>query len=219
MGKLLVIDGLDGSGKAMQRGLLEQRLQKEGHAFRGLTFPNYESDSSALVRMYLAGDFGEKPSDVNAYAASAFYAVDRYAGYKQDWGAFYEAGGLLLADRYTTSNLIHQCAKLPKAQWAYFVNWLEDFEYGKLGIPKPELVFFLDVEPEVSQKLMAKRYENQDKRDIHERDLDYLARCRRVGHWGAETLGWVLVPCTRGGEMRPPEEIADELFAMVKERV
>ncbi len=218
-GKLFVIDGLDGSGKATQRSLLEDRLTAEGISLRGLSFPNYSSPSSALVKMYLSGDFGTRPGDVNAYAASAFYAVDRYAGFKEDWGAFYNTGGLLLADRYTTSNLIHQCAKLPSKEWAAFAAWLEEFEYEKLGVPKPSAVFYLDVEPDVSQDLLEQRYQGKDKRDIHERDTDYLAACRKAALWCAGQLGWARVACTQNGAMRPKEEIHEELYRLVKEIV
>ena len=136
-GKLIVLEGLDGSGKATQAKRLAAALAAEGRPVREITFPNYESDSSALVRMYLAGQFGEKPDDVNAYAASSFYAVDRYAGYKADWGKFYEEGGILIADRYTTSNAVHQCSKLPPEQWESFLGWLFVFNYLMGGSHPP----------------------------------------------------------------------------------
>ncbi len=218
-GKLLVIDGLDGSGKATQRSLLEKRLCREGHQVRGLSFPNYDSPSSALVKMYLAGELGKKADDVNAYAASTFYAVDRFAGYRADWGVFYHGGGLLLADRYATSNLIHQIAKLPKAQWEAFALWMEDFEYQKLGIPKPDQVFFLDVEIAQSQTLLNKRYEGEQKHDIHERDLEYLARCREAALWCVENHGWQAIPCTENGAMRTPEDIHESLYKLTKETI
>ena len=162
MGKLIILEGLDGSGKGTQAGLLADALAGQGRSLRKLTFPNYQSDSSALVRMYLAGQFGEKPDDVNAYAASSFFAVDRYAGYKADWGGFYQNGGLLISDRYTTSNAVHQCAKLPPDQWDGFLNWLFDFEYNKLGIPAPDRVVYLAVDPDVSQQLMTRRYHGHE---------------------------------------------------------
>ena len=134
-GKLIVLEGLDGSGKGTQAKLLAKHLTETDHLVREITFPDYDSDSSALVKMYLAGQFGDKPDDVNAYAASSFYAVDRYAGYKSDWGKFYEEGGILIADRYTTSNAVHQCSKLPPEQWDAFLQWLFDYEYHLLGLP------------------------------------------------------------------------------------
>ncbi len=216
-GKLLVIDGLDGSGKATQRDFLEKRLLSEGVSLRGLSFPNYKSQSSSLVKMYLAGEFGKTADEVNAYAASSFYAVDRYAGYRADWGAFYHGGGLLLADRYATSNLIHQIAKLPKEQWNEFSSWMNDFEYEKLGIPKPDLVIFLDVELSISQALLQKRYQGQEVKDIHEQDLEYLARCREAALWCVETQGWQTVQCTENGSLSVPESIHEIVYRKVKE--
>ena len=137
-GKLIVVEGLDGSGKATQAKLLARHLTEQGFSVREITFPDYESDSSALIKMYLAGQFGDKPDDVNAYAASSFFAVDRYASYKKDWGSFYENGGIIIADRYTTSNAVHQCSKLPPEQWESFLDWLFDYEFHLLGLPAPD---------------------------------------------------------------------------------
>ena len=134
MGKLIVIEGLDGSGKGTQAELLAKNLEAQGKAVRKISFPDYVSDSSALVKMYLSGQFGSRPEDVNAYAASTFYAVDRFASFKRDWGGFYEDGGIVVADRYTTSNAVHQCSKLPQEQWDAFLAWLFDFEYHLLGM-------------------------------------------------------------------------------------
>ena len=145
-GKLIVFEGTDGSGKATQSKLLFERLQREGVDCRKLNFPRYGEKSAALVELYLSGAFGTHPDDVNAYAASTFYSVDRYASYKQDWGKYYEAGGLLIADRYTTSNAIHQGSKLPEAELPAFFDWLYDLEYGKMGLPRPDLVLYLDVD-------------------------------------------------------------------------
>ena len=144
-GKLIVFEGTDGSGKATQSKLLFERLQREGIDCRKLNFPRYGEKSAALVELYLGGAFGTHPSDVNAYAASTFYSVDRYASYKQDWGKYYEAGGLLIADRYTTSNAVHQAGKLPDGEREKYLDWLFGFEYGLLGLPEPSLVFYLDV--------------------------------------------------------------------------
>lgn len=215
MGKLVVIEGLDGSGKATQTALLHQKALEKGLEAIKVTFPDYDSPSSALIKMYLGGDFGTRPGDVNAYAASAFYAVDRYASYTQNWADFYRQGGLVLADRYTTSNAIHQCAKLPEDQWEAYISWLDDFEYSKLEIPSPDLVICLDVPPGLSQQLMLERYGDEAKKDIHERDLTYLTQCRKAAHWCAERLGWQVVSCHQQDEMRPRVEIAEELWSIV----
>ena len=214
-GRLIVLEGLDGSGKGTQAKLLAKNLAEQGFRVREITFPNYESDSSALVKMYLAGQFGDKPDDVNAYAASSFYAVDRYAGYKADWGKFYEEGGILIADRYTTSNAVHQCSKLPPEQWEAFLNWLFDYEFRLLGLPAPDKVIYLQVDPAVSQRLMTERYHgDESKKDVHEKDTEYLARSRRAAEYCAAHLGWATVHCTAGDAMRSIEEIQAEVLKL-----
>lgn len=214
MGKLIVIEGLDGSGKSTQLELLEKNLKDKGVNCQSVSFPNYKDDSSALVKMYLAGQFGSNPGDVNAYAASSFYAVDRYASYKKDWGKFYEDGGVIVSGRYTTSNAVHQCSKLPKEEWENFLSWLYDFEYNKLGIPKPDKVIFLDMPIEVSQKLLDGRYEEQGGgKDIHERDVEYLNHCRKAAIFTADYSGWIKIPCAKDGEPRTIEEIANDVLA------
>ena len=216
-GRLIVIEGLDGSGKGTQAKLLTETLQEKGIPVRQVSFPNYQSDSSALVRMYLAGTFGQKADDVNAYAASSFYAVDRYAGYKADWGKFYEEGGVIVADRYTTSNGVHQCSKLPREQWETYLDWLFHFEYDLLGLPAPDKVFYLAVDPVVSQQLMTGRYQgNEQKKDIHERDVEYLNRSRQAAEFCAAHLGWRQVDCVRDGEMRTIPDIQQEVWQTVQ---
>lgn len=215
-GKLIVIEGLDGSGKATQAKLLARELRRQGREVREISFPDYKSDSSVLIKMYLGGAFGSKPDDVNAYAASSFFAVDRYAGYKSDWGAFYQQGGVVIADRYTTSNAVHQCSKLPREQWDAYLDWLFRFEYEQLGIPAPDTVIYLRVDPAVSQKLMTQRYHGDEgKKDIHESDLEYLHRSRMAAEYCAEKLGWKTVPCTEGGEMRSVEEIHGDILQYI----
>ena len=215
-GKLIVIEGLDGSGKATQAKRLVEQLQAQGKQVRKVSFPAYESDSSALVKMYLAGQFGKDPSDVNAYAASTFYAVDRFASYKTEWGRFYEDGGIVVADRYTTSNAVHQCSKLPEEEWDSFLEWLFAFEYQLMGIPAPDAVVYLRVDPAVSQKLMTGRYQgDESKKDIHESNLDYLARSRRAADYCADKLGWKIVACDAQGEMRTIEDINADVMAAV----
>ena len=217
MGKLIVIEGTDGSGKSTQFARLCQRAEQEGHPFQRLVFPQYQEPSSALIRMYLGGEFGEKPGDVNPYAASAFYAVDRYASYKKVWGQWYENGGVILSDRYTTSNAVHQASKLDPQIWEEFLSWLYEFEYEKIGIPKPDMVIFLDMPTDVSQKLLSKRYSgDNEKKDIHERDVDYLEHCRKAALFTAEFSGWQIVPCAENGEPRTIEAIAEDIKNKVK---
>ena len=214
MGKLLVIDGLDGCGKSTQLDLLDQALSARNESYRQISFPDYEQPSSALVKMYLGGDLGGSPAAVNAYAASSFYAVDRYASYKCFWQEDYEAGVPIVAARYTTSNAIHQMTKCPENEWDGYLAWLEDYEYRLLGLPKPDTVIFLDMPLEVSQKLLAKRYEGDEgKKDIHERDNAYLVNCRRAALYAAEKLGWIVIPCSKDGEPLPLEVIHQSILA------
>ena len=214
--KLIVIEGLDGSGKATQAKRLTEALVEKGIPVREVSFPDYGSDSSALVRMYLSGQFGTDPQDVNAYAASSFFAVDRFASYKKDWHRDY-ARGVVIADRYTTSNAVHQCSKLPKEQWEDFLNWLFDFEYKKLGIPAPDRVIYLNVDPAVSQALMTARYRgDENKKDIHERDIAYLRHSREAAAYCAEKLGWETVDCCRDGQMRSIEDIHKDVIKLLE---
>lgn len=215
MGKLIVIEGLDGSGKSTQLELLPERLTERGIDCKTVSFPQYESDSSALVKMYLRGDFGTNPGDVNPYAASAFYTVDRYASYKSVWGDYYNAGGTVIAGRYTTSNAIHQASKLAEKDWAPFLDWLYDFEYNKIGIPKPDKVIFLDMPIEASQALLDKRYTESGQKDIHESNLEYLAACRRAALFTADYSGWLTVRCAENGRVRTVAEISDEILERV----
>ena len=216
-GKLIVIEGLDGSGKATQAKRLYESLEKQGRNVRKITFPDYESNSSALVKMYLAGEFGKDPSAVNAYAASTFFAVDRYASFKSNWGDFYHNGGIVIADRYTTSNAVHQCSKLPEDQWAAYLQWLFDFEYRLMGIPAPDSVIYLQVDPVVSQQLMHDRYQGDDsKKDIHESNTSYLNRSQLAAQYCAETLGWKTVHCVRDGQMRDIDDIAKEVLSLLE---
>lgn len=215
-GKLITVEGLDGSGKTTQMQLLENALNQRGLKFRRMKFPVYEQPYSAPVRMYLNGDFGRSPADVNAYAASTFFAVDRFASYRQMWGKDYESGVLVLTDRYTTSNMIYQMPKLPSSGWESFLSWLRDFEYGKLGLPEPDLTIYLDMPTEISQKLLDRRYrENGGGKDIHESDTDYLRDCRKCAMFSAERLGWHVIPCAEGGVPRSREAVHADLMKIV----
>ena len=216
-GKLIVVEGLDGSGKATQAKLAADALKRKGHRVRKISFPDYESDSSALVRMYLSGAFGSNPDDVNAYAASTFFAVDRYAGMKRDWGAFYEDGGILISDRYTTSNAVHQCCKLPENSWDDYLEWLFQFEYGLLGLPAPDLVLYLSVPVSVNERLMTERYHgNEQKKDIHERDTEYLMHAHAAADYCAQKFGWHRINCCFNGEMRGIEAIGADVLKAVE---
>lgn len=212
-GKLIVIEGLDGSGKATQAQRLYETLKNKGESVIKVSFPDYESDSSALIKMYLAGEFGTDPNAVNPYAASSFYAVDRFASYTKNWKQFYLDGGIVIADRYTTSNAIHQCAKLPEAEWDGFIKWLFDYEYKLIGIPVPYRTIYLRVDPDVSQELMTKRYAgNEAKKDIHEANLVYLKNSRRAADFCAASLDWDVVECIRDRQMRTIDNIAEEIL-------
>jgi len=216
MGKLIVIEGLDGSGKSTQLEKLFENLEKSGIDCKTVSFPDYDNPSSTLVKMYLNGNFGKKPDDVNAYAASVFYTVDRYASYKANWGEYYKNGGTIVSGRYTTSNAVHQASKLPEDKWEDFLSWLYDFEYNKIGIPKPDKVIFLDMPVEVSQKLLTKRYEGDNsKKDIHESDTEYLDKCRKAAVFTANYSGWETIPCSCDGEPRSIDDIAADVLSSV----
>ncbi|HPT79182.1 MAG TPA: thymidylate kinase [Candidatus Atribacteria bacterium] len=219
-GKLIIIEAGDGSGKETQSKRLYQRLKDEGYNARIIRFPNYGSDSSALVRMYLRGDFGSRPDDVNAYASSVFFAVDRFASYKTDWKDFYESGGIILADRYTTSNMVHQAAKLedPDERKRY-LEWLYDLEFVKLGLPVPDCVILLDMPPEYAQRLIKDRSNKitgQEEKDIHEKDEAYLEKVYRTTKSLAEAYGWHRIACTKDGGIRSIEDIHEDVYEVVK---
>lgn len=217
--KLIVIDGLDGSGKATQTKNICERLCAEGYRARTLSFPDYKSDGSAAVRMYLGGQLGDSPDAVNAYAASSFYAVDRVVSWLNSWGKDYQTLDYIIADRYTTSNIIHQMAKLEDDERDDFIAWLYDYEYNRLGIPEPDMIVFLDVDPAISQQLMRERYHGDDsKKDIHESNVRYLLSCRKSARYAIEKLGWTVVKCDDGKRMRTIEEIGDELLEIIKQR-
>lgn len=217
MGKLIVFEGTDGSGKSTQFELLAKRLEAEQIGFQRLRFPQYEEPSSALIRMYLGGAFGDDPEAVNAYAASTFYAVDRYASYQRVWKDYYQGGGFVVSDRYTTSNAVHQGSKVPEGERAEFFRWLYDLEYDRMGLPRPDLVVLLDMPVELSEQLMRKREQSTGTHaDIHERDEDYLKKCRDVALHAAKYYGWRTVSCAKDGVIRGVEDIHGEVYAIVK---
>ncbi|MBR5390002.1 MAG: deoxynucleoside kinase [Clostridia bacterium] len=213
---LIVLEGTDGSGKSTQSELACRALAAAGVEYKRLTFPRYQEDSSVLLRMYLRGDFGSHPGDVNAYAASTFFAVDRYASYKTDWQADYEAGRTIFCDRYTTSNAVHQSSKLEEDQLLAFSQWLFHYEYDLLGLPAPTCVLYLDMPPEISFQMLQKRQGGSG--DIHELDHDYLRRCHQRASALCETYGWHRIPCAENGAIRPAEAIhADVMTALLRE--
>ena len=218
-GKLIIIEAGDGSGKATQTKALYDHLKADGHKVHHIEFPDYADDSSALVRMYLGGAFGEKAADVNAFAASTFFAVDRFASYQRKWRDYYEAGDIILADRYTTSNMVHQAVKLTdKAEREAFLDWLWDFEFVKMGLPVPDKVIFLDMAPEVADKLIAARAEETaTKKDIHERDTDYLHRCHAAYLELADKYKWDKVICNAGENPRSIDAIHQDVYALVEQ--
>ena len=216
-GKLIVFEGTDGSGKATQSELLCRRLETEDRPFRKITFPRYGKPSAAMVEEYLHGNLGKHPGDVNAYAASLFYAMDRYASWKQDWGTFYEDGGLIVADRYTTSNAVHQASKLPEGERKAYLDWLFDLEYRLLGLPAPDMVVYLDMPTELTEKMMRKREAaSGTQADIHEQDKAYLRRCRENANEVARLCGWTVIRCGRDGAPRTIEDIQGEVWEQVR---
>lgn len=216
-GKLIVLEGADGTGKTTQTRLMARRLEEEGIAFREIDFPNYGSPFARPVEMYLQGALGSSPGDVSAYAASTLYAVDRYGSYQEDWGADYRCGKLILANRYTTSNAVHQASKLPEAERQAYLDWLFDLEYNRLALPEPDLVIYLDLPAEISARMLRLRQEaTHTKADIHERDEAYLRACRESAREIAGRLGWRRVDCSRDGTARTPEDIHRELWEIVR---
>ena len=216
-GKLIVFEGTDGSGKSTQFKLACEALKNSGLEFRTCRYPQYGEESSAPVRMYLRGEFGSKPSDVNAYAASSFYAVDRFAGYKKYWGEYYENGGMMVLDRYTTSNAVHQSSKMPPEERDEFFRWLAEFEYGQIGLPAPDLVIWLDMPIELTvENMRLRERDTSTSADIHEVDTDYLATCRDAAAQAARFYGWHRISCADSeGKLRTIEDIHQEIMTLI----
>lgn len=219
-GRLITIEAGDGSGKATQTKALYDRLLAEGYQVLKVEYPDYQSESSALVRMYLGGEFGQQAENVSAYGASAFFAVDRYASYLLKWRQAYESGWIILADRYTTSNMVHQAVKLKdSAEREEFLTWLWDFEFGRLQLPVPDRVIYLDMPPEISDRLINSRAAKDSSRqkDIHEKDTSYLHHCHRAYNEVAEKYGWVKISCAQQGNLRTVQDIHEDVYQAVKE--
>lgn len=216
-GKLIVFEGTDGAGKTTQTRLMAQRLAREGVTHRVIDFPRYGNPFAEPAKLYLNGALGSKPGDVSAYGASVLFAVDRYASYKEEWGRDYEAGALILANRYTTSNAVHQASKLPEGEREAFLTWLFDLEYHRLELPEPDLVFYLDLPIELTEQMMRRREaETGTHADIHEQDEAYLRRCRESAGEIARRLGWRRIDCSRAGAVRTPEDIHAEAWELVR---
>ena len=220
MRKLIIIEGLDGSGKSTQIKLLEEYLKSNEIIYKKIKLPDYDSPSSTLVKMYLGGEFGSSADDVNAYAAGAFYAVDRYASFNLGWKKDYESGTLIIADRYAASNSIYQMEKIEESKWDEYLEWSEDFEYNKLSIPRPDCVIYLDMPVEISQRLMTSRYDgDENKKDVHEVNVDFLNKCRNSALYTAEKQGWKVIECSNGKEPYSVDEIHKKIIDIVKEEL
>ena len=216
-GTLIVLEGTDGSGKATQAKLLLRELAARGVNCREIDFPRYGSPFAEPANLYLHGALGGRPGDVNACAASVMFAVDRFASYKEDWGGFYEAGGVVVANRYTTSNAVHQASKLERAEREAFLSWLFDLEYRRLELPEPDLVVYLDLPVELTERLLrARRERTHTRADIHEQDEAYLRSCRKNAREIARDLGWRRIDCSRNGDLRTPEDIHREVWELVR---
>ena len=216
-GKLIVLEGLDGSGKATQTGILCSEIRKYNRSVCRVSFPDYNEPSSLLVKMYLNSEFGQRPEDVNPYAAGSFYAVDRFASYMKFWNERYQRGQIIIADRYTTSNAVYQMGKLPQKDWDEYLNWLEDYEYCKLDLPRPDLVLYLDMPIEISQKFMTRRYDGKEsKKDLHEKNIELLKKCREAALFAAEKLNWKILQCSKNNEPKSIDEIKENILNIVK---
>ena len=220
MGKLFVIDGTDGSGKQTQFQKLQERLNQDNIEYRVVSFPNYDSPSSALVKMYLSGEFGKNAKDVSPYIASTFYAADRYATYITKYKEYYENGGIILADRYTTANMVHQAGKITnKEERDKFLNWLWDFEFNLYGLPVPTEVFFLNMPVEKSLELIANRenkFTHNTKKDIHESDKNHLKDSYAAACDVAKDYNWYEVKCVKDDKIRTIEDIHEEIYKEIK---
>lgn len=221
MGKLIVIEGTDSSGKETQTKKLYERLANEVEKVRKISFPNYESPACEPVKMYLAGAFGDNALNVNPYPVSTMFAIDRYASYKMDWESFYNAGGIIVTDRYTTSNMVHQASKIENIdEKSKYLGWLEDLEYNKMGIPKPDLVIFLNIPTEMAVKLMEARKNKitgEEKKDIHEKDTSYLKKSYDNACDIAKKYNWQEIKCVENKRLKTIEEIGEEIYTLVKE--
>ena len=220
MGKIFVIDGTDGSGKQTQFMKLQERLTKENINYKTVSFPNYDSPSSSLVKMYLSGEFGTDAKKISPYIASTFYAADRYATYKKDLEEYYNNGGIILADRYTTANMVHQAGKIAdKTERKKFLDWLCDFEFNMYGLPVPTEVFFLNMPVEKSLELIKNRenkFTHNAQKDIHESDEKHIIDSYNAACDVAIKYNWYTIECIKDGSLRTIEDIHEEIFKEIQ---
>lgn len=219
-GKIIVIDGLDGSGKSTQLEAVGKIFKNSGKDIRMISFPDYNSPSSAAVKMYLNGEISQNLEDINVYAASSFYAVDRYISYKRSWENDYKNGKVILSGRYTTSNCIHQMSKLPEGDWDSYIEWLFDYEYQKLGIPKHNICIFLDIDPLCARELLLERYNgDKNKLDIHEKNIKYMELCRKSALYAAKKLRWKRIAVSDKENIFPKEYITKKIIEVLNQEL
>ena len=223
MGKLFVIDGTDGSGKQTQFNKLKERLTKDNIEYRVVSFPNYDSPSSSLVKMYLSGEFGKDAKKISPYVASTFYAADRYATFQTGYKKYYDDGGIILADRYTTANMVHQAGKISdKVERKKFLDWLWNFEFNLYGLPIPAEVFFLNMPVEKSLELIKNRenkFTHTTAKDIHESDVNHLKDAYSAACDVAKDYNWYEIKCVKDGKIRTVEDIHEEIYAEIKKHI
>jgi len=219
MGVLIVIDGVDASGKETQTRLLAERLEAMGKKVRRLSFPCYDKPWISPVKMYLGGEFGKNADDVGAYTASMFFAMDRFASYVTEWKEFYDSGDVIICDRYVSSNMIHQASKISgEDERKAFLSWIDDLEHNKNRLPRADITLFLDMPPEYGARLMAQRknkIDGSDVKDIHESDKSYLEKSYNNAIFVASHFGWDRILCVDSDEIRTIEDINNELFEKV----
>lgn len=217
-GKFIVIEGTDGSGKKTQAKILCEKLNEAGINCIVQSFPNYDSPACTPVKMYLNGEFGDIGC-LDAYQANSLYAVDRLCT-MMCLKDHIENGGSIVFDRYVESTMLHQAALIENQEERdKFLDYVNDFEFGKLKLPKPDLVIFLDIPVEVSKKLADSRgeYKSGNKKDILEQDISHLTKAYNSGKYVANKYGWTQISClNESGNLKSIEEISNDIFEVVK---
>lgn len=220
MGKIIVIEGTDSSGKETQTKLLYERIKKIYDKTIKISFPNYESPACEPVKMYLAGKFGKDATKINPYPVSTMYAIDRYASFKQNWEKFYRDNYIIITDRYVTSNMIHQASKIEdKNKKEEYLKWLEDLEYEKIQIPKPDEIIFLKMPIEKAKILMEERKNKitgEEKKDIHELNEEYLKKSYDNACSISKKYSWTEIECVEENKIKTVEQINNEIFEKIK---